>query len=251
MSRLFTFGCSFTNFFWPTWADIAGRSFDEHQNWGLSGSGNQLIFYSLNEAIVRNNIGYNDTVVIMWTGIGREDRWKNGWLTGGSVYLSKYYDEKYIRKYADTTGYLLRDLSTMAGTELILKQLGCKYKFFSTQPFPYQDDTDIDKKSFLPNEDVNSLYSDIISKIQVSFFEAIYGFDYYKKDIERVPNYGHPSPNLHMQYLNIVWPELIISDDTKNWIREINDLLLSGLDPRNLPYNLWSVQNSNKVVRFR
>lgn len=34
MTRLFTFGCSFTKFFWPTWADILGQEFDYYENWG-------------------------------------------------------------------------------------------------------------------------------------------------------------------------------------------------------------------------
>ena len=37
MSRLFTFGCSFTNYAWPTWADFLGLEFEHFENWGVSG----------------------------------------------------------------------------------------------------------------------------------------------------------------------------------------------------------------------
>ena len=49
MRRLFTVGCSFTHFYWPTWADILGSTYDEYYNWGLSGLGNRAICERLAE----------------------------------------------------------------------------------------------------------------------------------------------------------------------------------------------------------
>jgi hypothetical protein len=48
MSRLFTFGCSFTNYRWSTWADCLAPEFDYFENWGQSGGGNHYIFNSSN-----------------------------------------------------------------------------------------------------------------------------------------------------------------------------------------------------------
>jgi len=38
MKRLFTFGCSFTHFDWPTWANLLGldNEYDLCENWGFS-----------------------------------------------------------------------------------------------------------------------------------------------------------------------------------------------------------------------
>ena len=82
-NRLFTFGCSFTEYRWPTWANILGQNFDQFENWGQPGGGNTFILNSLMECINRNIIQANDTVIIMWTSIGREDRWVKGrgWVT--------------------------------------------------------------------------------------------------------------------------------------------------------------------------
>ena len=44
--RAFVFGCSFTQYYWPTWADILGREFNKFENWGQCGGGNQFIFNS-------------------------------------------------------------------------------------------------------------------------------------------------------------------------------------------------------------
>ena len=38
MTRLFTFGCSFTQYWWPTWADILGYQHDFYENWGRCGA---------------------------------------------------------------------------------------------------------------------------------------------------------------------------------------------------------------------
>jgi hypothetical protein len=73
----FAFGCSFTNYSWPTWADMIGKEFESYENWGKSGGGNQFIFNSLMECVVKNKISKDDTVIIMWTNISREDNPKS------------------------------------------------------------------------------------------------------------------------------------------------------------------------------
>ncbi len=44
MKRLFTFGCSHTNYHYPTWANILSEEFDEHFNFGKEGSGPFYLF---------------------------------------------------------------------------------------------------------------------------------------------------------------------------------------------------------------
>ena len=121
MSRLFTFGCSFTNNRWPTWADIVGRGFEYYKNWGKEGAGNSFIFYSLIECVKREQITSQDTVMIMWTNIGREDRYiRNlGWITPGSIYKQDTYDKNFVEQFADPTGYLIRDMANVAAAKPI------------------------------------------------------------------------------------------------------------------------------------
>ena len=112
MKRLFTFGCSFTNYHWPTYADILGTQFDAFFNWGRSGAGNLFIFNSLMEAHKRNKLTKDDVVCVMWSSISREDRYvgKN-WLLAGSMYSQKVYDQEFVKKFSDPNGYLIRDLA--------------------------------------------------------------------------------------------------------------------------------------------
>jgi len=56
MGRLFTFGCSYTAYTWPTWADFVGTKFDFYQNWGRLGSGNTIIASKLYECQYVNKI---------------------------------------------------------------------------------------------------------------------------------------------------------------------------------------------------
>ena len=42
-NRLFVFGCSFTMYAWPTYADFLGYEFDHYENWGFPGLGNRAI----------------------------------------------------------------------------------------------------------------------------------------------------------------------------------------------------------------
>ena len=56
MGRLFTFGCSFTKYTWPTWADLLGLEFDEFENWGVSGGGNVCTANRVIECIIKNNV---------------------------------------------------------------------------------------------------------------------------------------------------------------------------------------------------
>ena len=94
MKRLFTFGCSFTNYRWPTWADIVSQDYDYYENWGQRGGGNKYIYFSLIECHQRNNITADDTVMIMWSSQAREDKFlDNKWYTPGA-----------IPEIADTTG---------------------------------------------------------------------------------------------------------------------------------------------------
>jgi hypothetical protein len=181
MSRFFAFGCSFTKSRTPTWADIMAANYSYYQNWGRPGAGNSFIFYSLVECVKRNNITQDDTVAIMWTSIGREDRFikDTGWLTPGSIYNQFLYDEKFVKNYADPTGYLIRDLAHLSATRKILQSIGCTYYFFSVVPFRIFDDNSGSK--FTIEDSIIDLYKDDLDEIKPSVYEVIFNSDWYSR----------------------------------------------------------------------
>jgi hypothetical protein len=100
MSRLFTFGCSFTNYRWSTWADCLAPEFDYFQNWGQSGAGNQFIFNSVMECDQRYNFGPNDTVIVCWTDVMREDWYTVRWQTHGNMVNNKIYNKDFEKTHS-------------------------------------------------------------------------------------------------------------------------------------------------------
>jgi len=137
-SRLFTFGCSLTRYHYPTWADIIGRNFSEFQNWGKAGAGNNFISNSLNECNLRNKLGSDDTVIIMWTGLSRIDYYQ---IDHWCHVHNQYYDlESTERPYSCPLGYEMLSYAWMASVVHILNHTGCRWKMFQwNQPELYSD----------------------------------------------------------------------------------------------------------------
>ena len=225
-TRLFTFGCSFTNYGWATWADIMGQEFTEHQNWGQCGAGNLFILCSLMEAIQKESISKDDTVAIMWSSITREDRWINGeWITPGTVFnpgSTDMFSEEWLKKYADPLGYLIRDLALVSAAVLSLEKIGCKYHMLSMMPFDVPSEVSetflkkikskfnlwsgaitntIEKELDKKKDDVMSMYSDMIDKIRPSVFEVIFNRDWYSRK----------------GFKQQTWAELSYRENIKTW----------------------------------
>jgi hypothetical protein len=181
MTRLFTFGCSFTSYGWPTWADIIAQQFDQFQNWGRTGAGNAFIFHSVIECLKRNNVNSNDVVAVMWSGVCREDRFtkKRGWITPGSIYNQTEYSKEFVDHYVDYTGCLMRDLSYVSAIRCILETIGCRYYFTSMIPFEVYDDARGWKKDL--DSQIIKLYQDEIDQIRDSVYTAIFNSDWYSK----------------------------------------------------------------------
>jgi len=226
MNRFFAFGCSFTKSNTPTWADILATNFNHYQNWGRPGAGNSFIFYSLIECIKRNNINKDDTVAIMWTSIGREDRFVkgSGWLTPGSIYNQSVYDDEFVKLYADPTGYLIRDLAHLSAARKILQSIGCTYYFFSVVPFRiFDDNTD---SIFNIEPSIINLYKDDLDEVRPSVYEIIFNCDWYSRP-------GPIDINLVKQeYRNLQgvrwpsWEKFVLQDFDgieKDIVKEIND----------------------------
>jgi hypothetical protein len=151
-----------------------GKKFAHYENWGLSGAGNHLIFYSLIECIERNKINKNDTIIIMWSGYDREDRYINGaWSPRGGLANQNFYDKHFLTTYYDTRGHQLRDLLIIKATKELLDSRGFNYKFLSMIPFSNNLSTEFDL-------DLIEFFDNIIASIQTpSAFELLYNNTWY------------------------------------------------------------------------
>ena len=243
MSRLFTFGCSFTQYAWPTWADILSDNFDEFQNWGKSGAGNQYIGYAISECDIKNNLGENDTVIVMWTSVSREDRYINHqWVTPGNVYTNNDYNSNFVKNYVDMRGFYIRDLSMINLVKGFLESKGVNYYFISMIDIFSNEFDDIGEVDY---GDIQWHYQALEKTIRPSVHNVLFGYDWdsrpsdilardsgymmpstvYPRKPNRVRQDRHPSPLEHLEYIEQVVPEIRVSEVTRNNIIEINNLL--------------------------
>lgn len=182
--RFFSFGCSFTSYKWPTWADILSKDHDEFYNYGCQGAGNFYIFNAIVEANLKHSITSDDLVVVMWTNVSREDRYvKNRWITPGSIYNQNIYDQNFVKKFSDERGYYIRDLSLIYAADCILKQIGCRYIFASMMdivlPREYVFGQDFLSSSAEKNiADLLEYYKDTVSKIKPSVHKVVFDYDW-------------------------------------------------------------------------
>lgn len=238
MKRLFTFGCSFTQYWrWPTWADALGQEFDFFENWGICGAGNSLILYSLIECHQRHGITADDVVYIMWTNTSREDRYvKNRWLADGNVYWwgenSKMLGE-YVKTFACERGYLIRDLANITAAKELLEKWQCDWKFLSMTPLTATNSSSNLGGNFDrgvdADQDVRDLYRSSLESIAPSVYDIVFNQDWHSRpgiaDIYDPRNRDfHPSPLEHLEYLDLVCPGMITKDSTVQWMTECEAL---------------------------
>jgi hypothetical protein len=138
MNRLFTFGCSFTSYLWPTWADILSLDNPSYFNWGHPGLGNRAIAERLSEAHARFKISKDDLVIIQWTSHLRHD-WMNNkfpktdhsaWRTKGSIFTKenqKIFDHKWMQQFWDERSYYIHTLNHINLAQGLLKSTGCNW----------------------------------------------------------------------------------------------------------------------------
>jgi hypothetical protein len=126
--RVIAFGCSFTNHYYPTWADIIAKCCEnaEFINLGHGGAGNQFIASRLTQAKAKLHLCDTDLILVMFSTPYREDRWINGeWKLYGNLYNQSHYDKKFVNEYTDPVGLLLRDLATVETAYTFINSLPC------------------------------------------------------------------------------------------------------------------------------
>lgn len=223
--RFFVFGCSFTSYKWPTWADILAHEMPQAKfyNLGLMGGGNLFISSSIAEANQKFRFNEDDLIVVMWTTMCREDRYitnRSGWLPTGNIFTQGEYDEKFVEKFADTRGYLIRDLSLISLSVNFLKSCPATSVFLSGVPFNYQQDEKDESIAEILN-----CYSDVLSQIKPSLLELemkmvfTNGHEYFYPAINAVYQDYHPDPLRYYGYLEKIGFSL--SDETREYAARV------------------------------
>lgn len=139
--KIFAYGCSFTSYNWPSYADILGLQHKVY-NRGASGSGNERIFYTFMEDIKASNISKNDLVITQWSGVDRFNYLtsNNQWIGDGmiannpSIYskVKGWYNPEYEHE---------KSINLILSARAILGNIGCKHIEMSLYPISPVDET--------------------------------------------------------------------------------------------------------------
>lgn len=194
MSRLVTFGCSFTNYRWSTWADCLAPEFDCFENWGQSGAGNEFIFNSVMEADQRQPFGIDDTVVVCWSTVTREDRYVDGrWHTLGNMFTCPIYNTDYLKTHVDERGLLIKTLSYIKAVKTLLESRTCRWRFLA-----------------MSNLNDLNIYQDVVDAILPSYQTVLFSAGWPDRNGD-----PHPSPIEHLAYLDKVLPGWVTKQQTR------------------------------------
>ena len=231
MKRLFCFGCSFTKYEWPTWADIIAHNLDiEYYNYGGQGLGNYAILCLLVEANLRHTFTNNDLIFIGWSGWNREDKFikkNNGWSIGqGNVLHKHYYDDNYIQKYWSEENDIIRNATSIIAANKMFN-ITHQHTVF-----------DIDY-----NSDVFEFYKDSLPDIDMCWQkEYNYPFTPFNGKTAKIKQYADPHPDIlsHLAWATRILDKLqiTVSNSTKDYFvnmqTSINEMLdLVDTDPTN------------------
>lgn len=249
IGRFFSFGCSFTQYIWPTWADIIGKQSDFYQNWGRSGAGNQFILNALIECDIKNCLTKDDLVCIMFTNVCREDRYvKNEWITPGNIFTQKIYDSKFVKSFTEVRGYYIRDLATIYVIDKLLTQIGCKKFYFSmveiVNPLQYEKN-DVSYELY----DLFDQYQSIIDKILPSVHATVFNYDWYSR-----PNYKFVPPksagwfSAYYAIKDPSWPEL---RSRKDFLHLPEPIQKECREIFNFDQNSHQNKNDRKIVQTK
>lgn len=220
--RFFAFGCSMTAYYWPTWADIIAQEIPESYNHGQSGGGNLFIASQVAEASVRYKFNKDDLIIIMWSSISREDRWVNGqWLTPGNIYTQNYYDDNFVKRFSDSRGYLIKDLSLITMCKNMLDNLDTNYHMLNMAPFIDIQFTE-SWQQFENYTDVLDFYKETLDAINPDILTTECNGRWPQHPIKgrgkgQTADY-HPSTAQHYSYLKKVFPNIEFKQNTVDFV---------------------------------
>lgn len=251
VKRIFTFGCSFTRYAWSTWPEIVAYDLKvPFYNYGKSGAGNQYIANTIAQANITHQFTKDDLIMVAWTSVCREDRWrKNNWVNTGNIYTQNFFNEKFIREWADPLGYMVRDFATIHLVHNLLKNVECQYHILSMADITVQiDQGDPRLPDFLENKNYNDLcklYEKDLTKIMPSFFKTLWNNDIYHNklipdelELGKLFSDGHPNPKEHFVYLQKIFFNHQFKDSTKDQVDRAQE-----------NFKKFIIDNSNKIKK--
>jgi len=219
--RFFAFGCSYTLYCYPSWADFIGVNFDEHYNYGRSGASNTFIMNKMIEADEKFNFNpETDLVMVMLTGIGRFSYMHNSqWITEGDLLSNFAYTKNpKVKKIIDTIWneewIVYQSWIASKVIKKLLTAKNIKHKILmSTDNQAYlNENANIEKTQITQVKEIYDLL-DVKKPFAAWTTESTENRDtLFWKDTNKED--GHPSMRSHFKFVKDHFPELITDTST-------------------------------------
>lgn len=248
--RFFAFGCSFTGYFWPTWADVLSKEMPQAKyfNMGVCGAGNLLISARITEANLKFNFNQDDLVIVMWSTFCREDRYyKNRWESPGNIFTQNTYSKDFVKKFADPKGYLIRDLTLMELTTTYLNASPCDSISLMSVPFNYQNETDNSVVQIIrsfKNLTTNAHPSMLELELKGDYEN---GHEYYNDESKQYVQDYHSNPVRYWNYLDKL--KFPLTDRSKQYAEQSLEILKSTKTLTELKSKFPNNQNGTHYFR--
>lgn len=220
--RFFAFGCSYTNYFYPTWADIIGNNFNEYYNYGQAGAGNRYIFNAVIEANVIHKFTKDDVIFIEWSGIERVDMYINdAWK------VQLHHNKDYLLKWVHFKDKLMESLTYMTVVKDLFKLIGLEYTVLTLTNL----DADIETFNKENCDMVTDFYKDTVDTLKCpGFHNSMIGnrnrpINIAGRDISD----GHHFPWEHYDYIEKFLPEYL--PKISNLRQQLIDVYEQAIDP--------------------
>ena len=231
MKRLFTFGCSFTDYFYPTWANILAYDLDiESKNFAQAGIGNVGIFHRIVEADLKFNFTEDDYIFVFWSSWSREDRIKDfRWNTSGSILRknNEIYDLNFVKRYWDEVNDIVKNSTAIYSASKMynITHQATAFDFYNNENEDYISmfSRKTDKQMSANKTAIQKLYQSNIPKLQ-----------YIKADLKKTNSYNtgdiHPSVKEHIDIANEFSLNAFnrdLNNNTKDIFLEIHNRIIS------------------------
>jgi len=190
--RIFTFGCSFTKYKWPTWSDILRYNSEIPViNCGHPGIGNVGIMHIMLEADLKYKFTDTDLIITQWSSWTREDRFLNGnWKSYGNIFSNSFYDSSFIQKYWSWENDIIKNAGAIISANKMFKI------FYQFNIFPYgsvESGIDLDQTIISPTTRLFKINLPEMPVFPKEISECFEG---------NLVDDGHPDIKTHLYFFN-------------------------------------------------
>lgn len=250
--RVFAFGCSYTSYCYPTWANLISNETinAKFYNFAVPGLGNLAISSKIAEANSRYTFCDTDLILVMYTVMFREDRYiGSNWVAAGNIFSEyvPFYDRDFVRKYCDPIGYLIRDMSLLELSSKYIESLPCDSILLKAADLVDQCDIVKDNDPLTCN-DITKVYKSLLDKFPISMKEYLFpnGWEARskRKYFNKIIDDNHPTTLDYYNYLTHIGINL--GEDTYQYALEAEDKiqnLIEEEDAVKFPECVYSSNN--------